>query len=241
MTDSSMTHSEIEELGIVDRYALRQLADEQETEFEMHLLDCGQCQDSLESTLSIMSGLNAMQAGQVPTTTVIDQQSTNSSSQPTQWFTRVQSLAAVLVIGCAIILVPMANQQWDPSQNSPFVTTGQGQSAALHLEVQRAIRTKRLNAFDATNLDTIVIVASVTTPAIPDFIDIDQDSAPRTFDVTITTALGESYTQQATADDYGDVTLMLDASKIDAGELLISSQPIDGNADVTRFQVEISK
>lgn len=58
-----MDHDQIESHDVRSRYAAGQLTDDEERDFEAHLVDCQPCIDAVESEMSLREGLRIVAAG----------------------------------------------------------------------------------------------------------------------------------------------------------------------------------
>ncbi len=208
-----MSHSEIEELNIVDRYALQQLSEVQQEQFELHLLDCDHCQESLEASLSFISGLNAEKHTNAVTEVREEQPLPQSRPMP-KWFDRVQGIAAALVVGCAIILIPMMGDQNSPILDKPYGNTLNYTHGTLR-------STKKLTDIDGSDFDTVSLYLALAAPNFDTTLD-------RQYQIQLTDSENNVFSASLTADEWGDAILNLSVEQLAAGPITITSTSLHG-------------
>ena len=211
-----MTHSEIEELNIVDRYALNQLSEVQQEQFELHLLDCEICQEALEATLSLISGVHAEQLNQSSAKEIEDQPVSQPTSAP-KWFDGVQAIAAALIVACGIVLLPLMGDQDSPILDAPF-----GNTVDFSLDTMRSSKPvipagKELTNFNGEGFDSVSILLSLAL--------LNETAENTRFNIELTDSQNSSFSTTLTADEWGDATLVLSVDQLAAGPITIVSTP----------------
>jgi len=212
-----MDHQEIAEQDIVDKYALGQLDGRTKQIFELHSLDCPQCQNDLELTLQLIEGMRARhqpsdQLDQAPenVTGITKQKSQFTNKLPTY----IQAIAATLIVASALIFTPLMS-------NSPILTETSGAYTTLSFDTLRSNdNTHRVNA---ENVDSVVIRLSVGAPSL------DENFTANSYQARVTTADGNSYQTQVIDDNWGDIELILDTGKLSTGPVKIEVQGQDSS------------
>jgi len=205
-----MDHQEIEEQNIVDKYALGQLDGRKQQIFELHTLDCPQCQNDLELTLQLMEGMRHSKVSDLASAPA-DQSVSSVTIQKIKSSRKVssfiQAIAATVIVASALIFVPFQS-------TSPLLESTKGTYTTLAFDTLRS--SDNTHAINVAHLDSILVRLSVGAPTL------DDNFVAQTYDAELTLGDNSTYSTQVSDDNWGDIQLVFDTEKLIDGPATIN-------------------
>lgn len=253
-----MDHAETVERDFASRYLRRELSDEEERQFEEHIVDCARCLDELDALEGLRHGLRAAAAGTVVRSgssgarvAAVDQRPAAWWRRPAAWATLAATVAVAVTIPLAVSLARQRDSWRSAAVNQARLADEARQAAAaLSARVDRAEQALRAVAPSSNPSTAAVPVFALSvardaqTPAsrfsIPGSaslvvltVDLDGGDAAR-FRATLTSAGAPVWSADGLIPSSpNDLGLAIPADVVPDGEYVLRLERVDSSGRAT--------